>query len=148
MATIHVKKTIEAPLELVFQAIADVRNFQKAVPHITNIDFLTDQQVGVGTRFRETRIMKGREETVELEVAEYVENDRVRMIADAGGTIWDTVFTVSESAGSVLLDMKMDARSYTLLARIITPLIRGMVFKGVESDMDAVKEYCEASSKK
>lgn len=38
------------------------------------------QQVGVGTRFRETRLMNGREQAVELEVAEYTENKCVRMI--------------------------------------------------------------------
>lgn len=144
MKPIHISRTIAAPLDLVFQTISDVRNFRDAVPHITRVEFLSDQQVGAGTRFRETRSTNGREQTVELEVAEYTENDRVRMISDAGGTIWDTLFTVSKETDKVSLEMQMDIKPHTLFARIVTPLIRGMVVKAVESDMDSVKLFCES----
>lgn len=141
---VHVTRCIRAPLELVFETISDVRNFSQAVPHIIEIEFLTKQQYGVGTQFRETRQMNGKPQTVELEVAELVENDRVRMVSDAGGTIWDTLFTVSQGDNSVELNLVMDVKPHRFLARIITPLIRGMVVKGVETDMDAVKAYCES----
>ena len=144
MNPIHFSRTIAAPLDLVFQTVSDVRNFRDAVPHITHVEFLSDQQVGAGTRFRETRLMNGREQTVELKVAEYIDNDRVRMISDAGGTIWDTMFSVSKGSDNITLEMKMDIKPHTLIARIMTPLIRGMVVKGVESDMDAVKAFCES----
>lgn len=146
MKSIRVSRSIAAPLERVFQTVSDVRNFRNAVPHITKVEFLTDQQVGVGTRFRETRVTKGREQTVELEVAEYIDNDRVRMISDAGGTVWDTLFTVSEDSANVTLEMQMDIKPHKFLARIMMPLIRGMVAKAVESDMDAVKVFCESES--
>lgn len=144
MNAIHISRTIAAPLDLVFQTVSDVRNFREAVPHITHVEFLTDQQDGAGTRFRETRSMNGRIHTVELEVAECIDNDRVRMISDAGGTIWDTMFTVAKGSDNVTLEMQMDIKPYTLFARIMTPLVRGMVVKGVESDMDAVKAFCES----
>jgi uncharacterized protein YndB with AHSA1/START domain len=138
-------RTISAPLELVFQTVSDVRNFCKAVPHITKIQFLSDQQQGVGTRFRETRLMNGREHAVDLEVVEFVPNERVRLKSDAGGSIWDTVFLVSQAGSAVELKMQMDVRPYKFLAKTMNFIIRGMVGKGVESDMDAVKLYCEAS---
>lgn len=144
MKPIHISRSIAAPLDLVFQTVSDVRNFREAVPHIKHVEFLSDQQFGAGTRFRETRLMNGREHTVELEVAEYIDNDRVRMISDAGGTIWDTMFTVSKVSENVTLEMQMDIKPHTLLARMMTPLIRGMVVKGVESDMDSVKAFCES----
>jgi ribosome-associated toxin RatA of RatAB toxin-antitoxin module len=147
MKPIITSRTIHAPLEYVFQTVSDVRNFRKAVPHITNIEFLSEQQQGVGTRFRETRTMNGREQTVELEVAEYVENERVRMIADAGGTIWDTLFSVSQAGNHVELKMQMNVRPYRFLARIVNFMIRSIVVKGVESDMDAVKLFCEAGGR-
>jgi len=148
MKPIRVARMIAAPLDLVFRTISNVRNFRDAVPHITNVEFLSDKQTGVGTRFRETRIMNGREQTVELEVAEYVENERVRMICDAGGTTWDTTFTVSNDSNNVELIMLMDIKPHTLSARIMTPLIRSMVVSGVESDMDAVKAFCESAGKR
>ncbi|MCP4890026.1 MAG: hypothetical protein GY904_25910 [Planctomycetaceae bacterium] len=146
MKPIHTARTIIAPLDLVFQTVSDVRNFREAVPHITKVEFLSEQEVGVGTRFRETRVMNGREQTVELEVAEYVKDVRVRMISDAGGTVWDTMFTVSENVENVVVEMQMDIKPHTLFARIINPLIRGMIVRAVESDMDAVKAFCESKS--
>jgi len=147
MNRIHISRTIAAPAGLVFQTVSDVRNFREAVPHITHVEFLSDQQSGAGTRFRETRVMHGRKQTVELEVAEYMENDRVRMVSDAGGATWDTMFSVSacsdRMADMAILEMEMEITPRTLLARLMTPLIRGMVVKGVEADMDAVKACCE-----
>ena len=143
MKPIYLSRSITAPLSLVFETVSDVRNFRKAVPHITKIEFLTDQQVGAGTRFLETREMHGREQTVELEVAEYVEPKRVRMVSDAGGTVWDTVFIVNQDVDHVTLEIQMDVKPHTLAAKITVPLIKGMVAKAVGSDLDAVKTYCE-----
>ena len=88
--------------------------------------------------------MNGREQTVELEVAEYVKDRRVRMVSDAGGTVWDTMFTVSSNVENVVVEMQMDIKPHTLFARIINPLIRGVIVRAVESHMDAVKAFCES----
>lgn len=147
MKPIETTRVISAPLHLVFATISDVRNFSKAVQHITNIEFLTDQQSGAGTRFLETRMMNGKEQTVELQVAECVHNEKVRMTSDAGGTVWDSVFTVKQRNDSeVEMKMVMDARAKHLVASFFNLLIRGMIAKAVESDMDAVKTYCESVS--
>ena len=78
-------------------------------------------------------------------MTEYQEAERIRLVSDAGGTIWDTVFTVTPKGEQTELRMEMDARPHKLLPRLINPLIRPMVRKAVESDMDAVKAYCERS---
>jgi len=145
MKTVTTTRTIQAPLEKVFQTLADVRNFKNAVTGITNVEFLTEQQSGVGTRFRETREMKGKEHTVELEVTELVENDRVRIVSDEQGTVWDTVFSVEQQDDGVLMTMVMEVKPYKLKAKIATPLIMGFVSKAIESDMDEVVRYCEQS---
>ena len=143
MSRTTVSRTIRAPIEKVFDTIAHIENFSKAVPHITKVEFLSETRRGVGTKFKETRLMGKREATSVLEVTEYVENERVRMVADQGGTIWDTVFTVKPSGDAVEMTMVMEAKAYKLLARFFNPLIKGMIQKFIEKDMDAVKEYCE-----
>ncbi len=138
-------RKINAPIEKVFKTLATIDQFCKAVPGIQNIEFLSDIKYGVGTRFRETRLMNGKEASTELEVTELVENERVRMVSDAGGTIWDTVFEVKQADGMVEMNMQMDAIPHRFPARIITPMIIGMVGRFVEQDMDSVKEFCEKS---
>ncbi len=145
MTTTTVSTEIQASAEDVFKTVSEIENFSKAVPHIVNVEFLSDIKSGVGTRFRETRLMKGKEASTELEVTEYQPHDRVRIVSDTHGTVWDTVFTVKPAEeGRVTLTMTMEARAYKLLARLMNPLIKGMIKKAIQDDMAAVKAYCEA----
>ena len=143
MAPIVVTRLISAPVEAVFDAVAHIDRFSQVVPDIVRVEYVSEQKRGVGTRFHETRRMNGKEATVELAVTEYVENDRVRLVADSHGTVWDTLFTVAPSGGGTVLTMTMDAKAHKLLPKLLNPLIKGMVRKGVEQDMDAVKAFCE-----
>lgn len=143
MTRITVTRVIDAPLDVVFRTVADIREFSKAVPHIVNVEFVSAVQSGVGTRFRETRRMKGKEATEEFEVTEYVENERVRIVTDSHGTVWDSVFSVAPEDGGTGLTLTMDARAYKLLPRLMNPLIKGMIHRAVGEDMDLVKQYCE-----
>ncbi len=140
----NVLRTIKAPIELVFSRISDVHNFSEVSEDILEIEFLSETTHGVGTRFRETRNMNGRKATTELEITELVENERVRFVSDAGGTIWDTVMAVTANGEFTELEMTMDARPYKLIARIVNIVIKGMVTKAVTKDMDGLKTWCEA----
>ena len=143
MTTTIVTRKINAPIEKVFKTVADIGQFSEAIPHIVNIEFLSEIKSGLGTKFRETRLMKSKESSTELEVTEYVENERIRLVADSHGTVWDTTFTVTPGDDGTELNMTMEARSYKLVPKIMNPLIKGMVKKMIEIDMDYVKKFCE-----
>jgi len=146
MSLISCTRDIKASIDQVFTMIADPEGFPARVAHIIDIEFLSDQHTGFGTRFRETRMMKNRESTTTLEITEYEPDSRVRFVADEGGTIWDTVFTLKELTSGTRLHMEMHARPHKLMARIITPLIKGMIGKAIEADMDATKTYLEKTA--
>ena len=91
--------------------------------------------------------MGSRRATTELEVTEYVQDEHVRFVSDAGGTVWDTTFTVEpdpDGRGTRLV-MVMEARPHKLLARLATPLMKRVIAKAIDADRDAVKAYAEAS---
>jgi carbon monoxide dehydrogenase subunit G len=147
MGRITVTRTVNAPPDVVFRTVADIRQFSKAVPGIVKYEFLSEMQSGVGTRFRQTRVRDGNETATELEVTEFVENDRIRLVADDGQvTIWDTVFAVKAENGRTGLTMNMDANSYKWLAKIVVYFIMGLVRRVVEQDMDSVKALCEKAA--
>lgn len=144
MKSFRVTRTIDAPVERVFRAITDPEQFSRAVPDIVKVEHLSGARSGVGTRFRETRLMNGREMATELEITEHVENERVRMVADSHGTVWDSVFRVRKAPGGATeLSLTMDARPHTLAATIMTPLIKGVIQKALVKDMEAMKAFCE-----
>lgn len=138
-----ITRTINAPLDLVFTTVADIRNYSKAIPHLTKVEFLSETTSGIGTRFRETRLMRGKAASTELEVTEYAENEHIRLVADSHGTIWDSLFEVVSEGGATTLTLTMDARAYKLLPKVINALMKGMIAKEVAKDMDFVKSHCE-----
>jgi uncharacterized protein YndB with AHSA1/START domain len=145
MGQITTSRTIAAPPERVFAAIADIESFVEINPNITKVEFHSEQRSGVGTRFRETRLMRAKEASSVLEVTEYVPHEHVRILSDEGGAVWDTVMSIApHGEGGSELTMRMEDRPHTLGARLVVPMIRGMIAKAVAEDMDRVKVWCEA----
>jgi uncharacterized protein YndB with AHSA1/START domain len=140
---ITIVRTILAPVKTVFQTISRPERFSQAIPDIIQTEILSSQQYGVGTRFRETRTMNGRTAVAEMEVAEQVEDQLIRLDAEMGGTLWSTRFTLRPQGPSVDLEMQMTAQAKNMLSRLITPMLMSMVTKAMVADMDHVKAYCE-----
>ena len=143
MAKVETERLIKAPPDRVFQMIADIEQFEKINPKIKKIEFLSETHTGVGTRFKETRDMRGRDATTTLEITEYEPPSLVRLVSDEGGTIWDTVFTVTPVGDASLLKMQMGVKPYKLSAKVFTPLIMRMVKNAIEVDMDGIRTRCE-----
>ena len=137
---------IDAPIDVVFKTISTPELFKEAVPEITKVEFLSEQHFGVGTRFKETRLMKKREASTVLEVTEQENNSHIRMVSVAGGTTWDSTFSTEAEEDGVQLRLVMTAVPGNFLARITVRMIKGMLEKALKRDMEAVKAYCERLS--
>ena len=53
----------------------------------------------------------------------YVDDERIRLVSDSHGAIWDSEFTVRQHAGATELTLTMDARPHAFLARMMVPII-------------------------
>lgn len=147
MTRVTVEGAVAARPETVFRAVTDVEHLPELDDQIVGIEFLTDQRSGRGTRFRETRSMNGREMVTELEITEWVEGERARMVADTHGTVWDTLFTVRPDGAGCVLVIDMDARPHKLLPRIMNPLMKRFFRKGIEGHVEKVRAHCERVEK-
>lgn len=143
---IALQRQISASVETVFDTVAHIDNYMQAVPEIVGVEHLGDTRRGVGARFRETRRMRGREASSVLEVTEYVLNERIRIVSEAGGTLWDTIFTLRPAHNGSVIAMEMTATPKSFLARLLLPVIRRPVAAAIEGDLRAVKAWCEAKS--
>ena len=149
MTQFRFTRTTTAPIDLAFATISNPQNFSKvSEDDVVRIESLSDTTSGVGTLFRETRKMGKREATTDLEITECVDNEHVRFVSDAGGAIWDTIYSVSTVDGRTRMDVVMDARPYKLMTGIMIPFIKGMVGKFMAKDMDAVTAYCDRAGSK
>lgn len=146
MPSITVSRTIEAPAADVFDASTDVRAWADVVPAITKIEVLTDGPVGVGTRFRETRTMFGREATEEMEFLEFERPHRYVLGAESHGCRYRSTFTLAPDGTGTKLEMVFDGTPLTFGAKVMTVLMRPLMKKMGDMcarDLDAIKAHVE-----
>ena len=143
MIRITVRREIGAEPTVVFAAVTDVDRIREISPDVLDIEFLSEQHSGVGTRFRETRRMGSRQMDTELEVTVFEPPRRARMVADSHGTVWDTLFEVDPAGTRVTLSMTMEARSRRLFPKLINRLFAGRYRDGMEKHIEAVKTHSE-----
>lgn len=143
MTTTTLTRRIDAPLDEVFEAVADRATFGEVVPDIVDVEFLTEEHSGVGTRILETRVSGSKTETTELVVTEYEDNDHVRFMADDGATRWDTVIRVEPRVHGTELSITLNGRPQTLKAKLMTPITGSNASRIIMRDLEAIKHYCE-----
>jgi hypothetical protein len=73
---------IDRPVEQVFDFATDINNSSLFLPNVTKIEMLTEGGARPGARFRETRLMKGREHSAIIEIIEH-ERPRVHAASSA-----------------------------------------------------------------
>lgn len=130
MARTVATRTIAAPIGVVFNTVADPQQLRKAVPRMGNIELLSER------RYRQGSYV--------MEITEYVPNDHVRVVTQPAGTVWDSVFAVRPVGQDTVLTLTMEGRTNRLRSKILNFMIRGMLKRAVESDMDSIKAFCEA----
>ncbi|MGI9515677.1 MAG: SRPBCC family protein [Pirellulaceae bacterium] len=149
MSTMNLSTTVAAPLSQVFEAFADFSKADQTVESIVRIEMLTDGPVDVGTRFRETRIMFGREATEEMEVTAFERDRLVTVSANSCGSTFDSTFRFTPEGNNTRVDMEMITAPVTLMAKLMWPIgwmMKGTMKKMMQGDMDQVKAACEGSS--
>jgi hypothetical protein len=71
MAGFNMSEWVARPPKEVFDFISASENAPKIVESVTSMVKLTEGPVRVGTRYRETRLMHGKEQHAELEIVEF-----------------------------------------------------------------------------
>jgi carbon monoxide dehydrogenase subunit G len=148
-SVISISRTIQAPASTVFQHATNVEKWAEVVPAIQRIEMLTPGPVQVGTRFRETRTMMGREATEEMEFLVLDEPNRYVLGAESHGSRYRTEFVLTPDGDGTKLTMSFGAEPLTFLAKIMSVLMKPFVGKMAEmcgKDLDAIKAHIESSA--
>ena len=71
MKTLTCSVEVNAPAARVWDLITDIEHAHEFIPGIKAIEILGDKKSGLGLRWRETRVMFGKEATETLEITEW-----------------------------------------------------------------------------
>lgn len=148
MARISLETTINAPAERVFDAISDFANTARLIKGITRIEMLTDGPTRVGTRFRESRIMFGKEATEVFEVVGFEPPRQYTLRAMSCGFEVNATMRCAPANGSTRLALDMISRPVTFMARLMSPLgalMNGQMRKAMDKDLQDIKTSLESA---
>jgi hypothetical protein len=150
----NVTETINASPTRSFEVFGDLRNTPKFISAIKSVEFLTEGPVGKGTRFKETRVMFGRDATETMEVTAWNPDGPTpfyTLSCDSCGAHMDTTFRFhpERNGSATRVEMDMLLKPVSLFAKIMTPLSKlmmgPMMKKCVLADFADARRVAEAT---
>ena len=143
MAGFAVSEWIACPPKRVFEFITDSNNAPKIVPSVKTTVKLTDGPPKVGTRYRETRIMNGKEEHVDLEVKEYAAPNVYAMqnVTDGFETVYRYKLRPERDGTHIDLVCEVTAAG---VKKLMLPLIASVLKKQDGAHLQTLKQVMEA----
>ncbi|MRG93396.1 SRPBCC family protein [Polyangium spumosum] len=140
---------IDAPPERVFAAMANPEGFGDWMQGFVRAERVTPGDFGVGTEFRETRKMFGREATEHFEVTTCEPGKRLGLRVDGtkgttGKGEYRFVYDFEPAGtGTLLRTSAVIEMPGGLFTKIIGKLMGGAFKKACDKDLDALKAYVE-----
>ncbi len=150
MRTFTLQTHINAPPDAVFAVATDFAHAAENIKGVVRVEMLTGGPVGLGTRFKETRIMFGREATEEFAVTEFTPGQRYALTVESCGCRYVAAHRVIPEAGDTRFELEMTMGATSLFARLMSPLARFMIGgmkKAMQQDLDELKAAAEARAK-
>jgi carbon monoxide dehydrogenase subunit G len=138
--TEHIARTPED----VFAVLADPTRATAFLENIVGSEKLTDGPIGVGTTFRETRVVGGKQASADLVISVYEPHTRVGIATEAEGIAVEYVYLLAPENGGTRLTWtcELEARG---LRRMMLPMVAGIMKKEDGAHLTHLKEHLEAS---
>ncbi|MDJ0336445.1 SRPBCC family protein [Salinibacterium sp. G-O1] len=140
---------VDAAPEKVFAVFSDLDVFAAEVPGITKVEILAGPvQMQAGTKWRETRIMFGKEATEEMWVTAIEQDASYVVEAESHGTHYRSEYLFTPVGSSTRVQMTFEGRPLTFGASVGSLLMvffAGATKKALLKDMLELKRVCEAA---
>lgn len=149
MKPVMVRQACHAPADVLWDVATDLANAPNNVSGITRTEVLAGEEFGVGTRWRETRTMLGREATETMEITAVEPGRSYTAEAHSSGmhyvTRWDIVAT---DTGSEIV-MTFSGEPTSTIGRVASRIFGAMnssMEKTMRKDMADIARAAEARS--
>ncbi|MBM4108632.1 MAG: SRPBCC family protein [Phycisphaerae bacterium] len=141
-------ETMDVPPERAFSVLTDLAHAAGRVKGITKLEVLTPGMVGKGTRFRETRVMFGKEATEEMEITAFDPPRSYTVEAWSHGCHYVSVLAVRPDEAGSVVEMTFSATPLSFMAKVLSPLMGLMARscrKMMRQDLADLKAAAEAA---
>lgn len=145
---VSVPQPVRAPLARVFEVFTDVEHCAGRIKGIKRVEIVSAMRSGKGLRWRETRLMFGKDATAEKEITALDAPRSCRIESRIDGTNYVSMFdfAVGEDAGSTVVTWTHDSVALTFGAKLMAPILflfKGMMGKLMKKDLADLAEFLE-----
>lgn len=136
----------DAPPDAVFEVLTDIDGYGDWMPNFVRVERLSEGEFGVGTRFRETRRMFGRESTEEFEVTAFEPGRLLELYIDgkkgtSGSGEYRFRYTFEPRDGGTDMTMHGEIGGLSGFARLLGKLFAGGMRKAIAKDHAALRAH-------
>ncbi len=142
----EVEVRIDAPPDVVFDTALDIPRWPAIISAITSTEMLSEGPLQVGSRFRETRIMFGREASEDMTIAELDRPRRYVFTAENHGARYLSEHDLIPDGEATRFIMRFSGTPASLTARLMAPLgwfLAGTMRKMIAGDLEDLKKAVE-----
>lgn len=150
MPSFTLTQDIAAPVSAVYTVFTDLAGAGQRIQAIKKIEVLTPGPFAVGTKFRETRVMFGREAVETMEITAVEPGKSYTVAAHSCGALFETTFRFEPKGQGTLVTMDFASKAESFFAKLFAPLaslMMGTMKKCMEQDMTDLKTCIEAEQK-
>ncbi len=135
---------IARPPRDVFEVLSDPTRATEFVDNIKESRQLTDGPIGVGTTFRETRVMNGREASADLLVSDYEPDTHIGISTEAEGIKVVYHYRLTPEADGTRLTWTCELEA-SRLRKMMLPMVAAIMKKEDGNHLQRLKSYLEAT---
>ncbi len=149
MASFSLSTVIAAPIDTVFRLASDFPHAPEHFHGIKRVEVLTPGPVGVGTRFRETRVFMKREATEEMEVTAFDPPHSYTLSCHSCGCLFESTFRFEPDGAGTRATLEFRSTPKTVLARLMMPLgwlMQATMKKCIGQDLSDLKSSAEMAT--
>ncbi len=148
MKTIEMSVNIHAPASKVFALATDIERLPEIIPSIKKVEMLTEGPVGLGTKFRETRVMFKKEATEEMEFTSFEPDHSYVLEAESMGSHYTSTITFTPKDSGTTMTWRFAAESLggfsAIVGSILFTLFAGASRRALLEYLEAIKAAAEA----
>ena len=149
MAVVTVGREVAASPETVWRIVTDLDGTANVITAITALERTDDGSgFGVGTSWRETRVMFGRQGTESMEVTAVDEGRSYTVESLSRGVLYTSVMAVEPRVDGSYLSWEFGAEARSTSAKLMTmlgKLFEGSTRKALARDLDDIAAAAESA---
>lgn len=141
---------IEKPITDVWKTTIDFKNCFSYIESIVKIEIIDEpKDTLIGFKWKETRVMLGKEATETMWITDYVENEYYQTRAESHGSVYTSRLSLENVGGNTKLMMSFSAEAQTIVVKVFSfcmgLLLKGSMKKVLTRDLNNIKTHLESN---